>query len=179
QIAPVYDDTREAFEAETIDRIAAELRAESVGSLLEVGVGTGRVAVPLAERGLHVTGVDASLGMMGRARTKGLERLVRGSAYRLPDRRRRRRRDPVRPRPPPPGRSARGAPGGDPGRPTGCVRPRTSPAVGGGERPGTGRRGPGGSSTGSSARRATSFRTGAGVRRPGSAPCWRGSRRTR
>lgn len=34
------------------------------GSVLELGVGTGRIAVPLAERGLRVTGVDASVAML-------------------------------------------------------------------------------------------------------------------
>lgn len=34
--------------------------------LLEVGIGTGRIARPLLAQGLHVTGIDLSLGMMGR-----------------------------------------------------------------------------------------------------------------
>ncbi|MFW5420918.1 class I SAM-dependent methyltransferase [Nocardiopsis sp. CNT-189] len=36
------------------------------GSVLELGVGTGRIALRLAERGLRVHGVDASQGMLAR-----------------------------------------------------------------------------------------------------------------
>ncbi len=84
EIAPRYDDTREPLDAETLAGVATALRTAGVGSLLEVGVGTGRIAGPLAEQGFALTGVDASRGMIGRARSKGLERLVLGSAYRLP-----------------------------------------------------------------------------------------------
>jgi SAM-dependent methyltransferase len=37
---------------------------------LELGVGTGRVAIPLAERGVEVVGLDASARMLERLRTK-------------------------------------------------------------------------------------------------------------
>ena len=62
----------------------AELRHARVRSVLEVGIGTGRVAWPLTERGLTVTGADVSLGMLSRAHRKGLSRLARGSALHLP-----------------------------------------------------------------------------------------------
>ena len=84
QISSAYDETREPLAAETVVAIAGLLREQGVASLLEVGVGTGRVAVPLRTQGFTVTGVDASLGMLGHARRKGLDRLVRGSAYALP-----------------------------------------------------------------------------------------------
>ncbi len=84
QISPEYDATRPPLEPETVLGIVRVLRAHGVRDLLEVGVGTGRVAVPLADTGLRVTGVDAARGMLSRARAKGLSRLVRGSAYRLP-----------------------------------------------------------------------------------------------
>lgn len=83
-IAPAYDATRDPIDPATLAEVGRLLREEQVGSLLEVGVGTGRVAVPLSELGFLVTGVDASRGMLARAREKGLERLVRGSAYHLP-----------------------------------------------------------------------------------------------
>jgi SAM-dependent methyltransferase len=38
--------------------------------LLELGVGTGRIAIPLVERGFEVTGVDVSEAMVARLRTK-------------------------------------------------------------------------------------------------------------
>jgi SAM-dependent methyltransferase len=40
------------------------------GPLLELGCGTGRVAVPLADSGLHVTGLDISPRMLERAEQK-------------------------------------------------------------------------------------------------------------
>lgn len=46
------------------------LARRSKGSILELGVGTGRVAIPLAEQGRDVWGIDASKAMLDRARTK-------------------------------------------------------------------------------------------------------------
>jgi SAM-dependent methyltransferase len=83
-IAPAYDETRDPLDPATIAEVSRTLRAQGVASLLEVGVGTGRVAEPLGRAGLRVTGVDASRGMLARAHAKGLSRLVRGSAYQLP-----------------------------------------------------------------------------------------------
>ncbi|MGH9244096.1 MAG: class I SAM-dependent DNA methyltransferase [Acidimicrobiales bacterium] len=50
-----------------VDRLA-ELAGG--GSVLELGVGTGRLAIPLARRGLEVWGVDASPAMLARMRAK-------------------------------------------------------------------------------------------------------------
>ncbi len=47
------------------------------GPVLELGVGTGRLALPLADRGLDVTGLDASPAMLGRLRAKpGADRIT-------------------------------------------------------------------------------------------------------
>src|SRR4051812_954670 len=54
----------------TVDRLA-ELAAG--GRALEFAVGTGRVAVPLAERGVPVTGIELSRPMIERLRTKADE----------------------------------------------------------------------------------------------------------
>lgn len=51
----------------TVDRLA-ELAGD--GPALEFAIGTGRVAVPLAERGVPVTGIELSLPMIERLRTK-------------------------------------------------------------------------------------------------------------
>jgi SAM-dependent methyltransferase len=51
----------------TVDRLA-ELAGS--GRALELAVGTGRVAVPLAERGVPVTGIELSQPMVDRLRTK-------------------------------------------------------------------------------------------------------------
>jgi SAM-dependent methyltransferase len=52
--------------------------AEHAGSgpVLELAVGTGRIALPLAERGVDVHGIDASEAMVARLRSKpGAERI--------------------------------------------------------------------------------------------------------
>jgi SAM-dependent methyltransferase len=51
----------------TVDRLVAEARG---GRVLEFAVGTGRVAVPLAERGVSVAGVELSRPMLARLREK-------------------------------------------------------------------------------------------------------------
>jgi SAM-dependent methyltransferase len=51
----------------TVDRLA-ELAGD--GRALELAIGTGRVAVPLAERGVSVTGIELSQPMVDQLRTK-------------------------------------------------------------------------------------------------------------
>jgi SAM-dependent methyltransferase len=48
----------------------AKLAKDVGGRVLEVACGTGRITLPLAERGLDVTGVDLSEGMLAIARRK-------------------------------------------------------------------------------------------------------------
>ena len=50
-----------------VARLLGDVRGLSV---LDVGCGTGRHAVRLARQGAHVTGVDFSAGMLGKARRK-------------------------------------------------------------------------------------------------------------
>jgi len=64
--ADVYDQRIGAFPGE-VDFLAA--RADG-GSALELGVGTGRVAIPLAERDVDVVGIDASTRMLDVLRSK-------------------------------------------------------------------------------------------------------------
>jgi SAM-dependent methyltransferase len=80
--ADVYDTTRRAAHPEVIEALAEEL--SDCSSVLELGVGTGRLAVPLMERGFQVVGVDLSRKMLDVGRGKGLERLVLGNVCRLP-----------------------------------------------------------------------------------------------
>jgi len=70
-----YDTTYEGFVVSTtqLDLLA---RLADGGKALEVGVGTGRVAIPLARRGVQVTGVDPSELMLARLRAKDLDRTV-------------------------------------------------------------------------------------------------------
>ncbi|MGF1504844.1 MAG: class I SAM-dependent methyltransferase [Anaerolineae bacterium] len=67
-IAPFYDAENAGF----VEDIEAYLRlAEDTGGpILEVGCGTGRVALALAANGYPVTGVDRSEAMLARARTR-------------------------------------------------------------------------------------------------------------
>src|SRR4051812_31724015 len=58
---------------QTVDRLA-ELAGG--GGALELGVGTGRVAVPLAERGVPLTGIELSLPMVNQLRTKADEATI-------------------------------------------------------------------------------------------------------
>lgn len=56
------------------------LARQTGGPVLELGCGTGRIAVPLAVDGFEVVGIDRSAGMLDRARAKleALEPEVRG-----------------------------------------------------------------------------------------------------
>jgi Methyltransferase domain len=71
-VAAVYDDyEREEFDAEAIDatvEFLAELAGE--GPALEFGVGTGRIALPLAQRGVPTHGIDLSRPMVERLQAK-------------------------------------------------------------------------------------------------------------
>lgn len=69
--ADVYDATRalpEGVEGPLADALVEELRAAEADRVLEVGVGTGRIARPLAERGVRVCGVDIAPRMLARLR---------------------------------------------------------------------------------------------------------------
>lgn len=69
--AEVYDDRhRDRFaEAEDAATFLAGLDRPA-GPLLELGIGTGRLALPLAARGLEVHGIDVSPAMVARLRAK-------------------------------------------------------------------------------------------------------------
>lgn len=84
EISAVYDETRRPLDPETIGGLLEYLREHGWARILEVGVGTGRIAQPLVKDGLFVVGVDASRGMLLRAAAKGVPRLVHGTAYHLP-----------------------------------------------------------------------------------------------
>lgn len=84
EISQVYDETRQPLDPETVDGLVGFLKEHRWASVLEVGVGTGRIAEPLGRAGLRVVGLDASRGMLERAAAKGIRKLVQGTAYRLP-----------------------------------------------------------------------------------------------
>jgi SAM-dependent methyltransferase len=66
--AAVYDDlgTVTTLELDRAVDVLAELARG--GRVLELGLGSGRLAVPLAERGLEVHGIEASAAMVARLR---------------------------------------------------------------------------------------------------------------
>jgi len=74
--ADVYDDWyRDAFDTE--GAVAALVALAGDGPVLELGVGTGRLAIPMAREGLPVVGVDASAAMLERLAAKDGGHLVR------------------------------------------------------------------------------------------------------
>src|SRR6476659_2227177 len=96
-IAPLYDATR-GWPPAVAGQIGAGLRDLLQGAaggtslrVLEVGAGTGRALLPLAERGVLIVGLDAAPRMLAALREKatvapgaGVIRLVLGDTQRLP-----------------------------------------------------------------------------------------------
>jgi ubiquinone/menaquinone biosynthesis C-methylase UbiE len=91
RVADIYDETRRMPEEvirQIVDMIARAVEPLG-GSMLELGIGTGRIAVPLAETGMRVTGVDVSEKMLAHlcektARLANPIHVVRGSILHLP-----------------------------------------------------------------------------------------------
>jgi len=89
RVAHCYDETRAIppeVSAEVAASIAAQLpRDGRPPALLEVGIGTGRIAVPLVDAGVDVVGIDIAPAMLARLRSRRPEiRVLRASADRLP-----------------------------------------------------------------------------------------------
>jgi SAM-dependent methyltransferase len=77
-VAERYDaDEDEMFDPAVVEPVVdflVELAGD--GAALELGIGTGRVAIPLAQRGTRVHGIDLSEAMVARLRAKpGAERI--------------------------------------------------------------------------------------------------------
>jgi SAM-dependent methyltransferase len=72
RVAASYDDpSDDMFDPALLDTVAGVL-AELAGGgrALELGIGTGRIALPLARRGVPVHGIDLSRAMVARLRAK-------------------------------------------------------------------------------------------------------------
>ena len=72
RVAARYDETSaEMFDPEVVDPVV-DLLVEVAGSgrALELGIGTGRIALPLAERGVRVHGIELSNAMAAKLRAK-------------------------------------------------------------------------------------------------------------
>jgi SAM-dependent methyltransferase len=78
QVAAVYDRQAAGISAPAVVGPVADTLTELArgGAAVEFAIGTGRIALPLAERGVRVTGIDNSEAMLARLRSKpGAERI--------------------------------------------------------------------------------------------------------
>lgn len=67
QIAEIYDEFYPDYDPASIE-LLADLAGG--GPVLELGIGTGRIAMPLHEKGVEVQGIDASEAMISKLRSK-------------------------------------------------------------------------------------------------------------
>jgi SAM-dependent methyltransferase len=72
RVASRYDDSSAAMFSSEAVKPAVELLAGLAGEgrALELGIGTGRIALPLAQRGVEVHGIDLSQAMVAKLREK-------------------------------------------------------------------------------------------------------------
>jgi ubiquinone/menaquinone biosynthesis C-methylase UbiE len=86
QLADLYDETRggEPRGDEFAALIADHLPSPHAGAVLEVGVGTGVVALGLIKRAYRVVGLDVSVPMLARARRRLGPTVILGDAMDLP-----------------------------------------------------------------------------------------------
>ncbi len=84
RVANEYDQTR-TLPVEALERFITAL-SEMAGPdlVLEVGVGTGRIGLPLQKAGLQVVGVDVSRAMLRVGALKGLTNVFLADAAHLP-----------------------------------------------------------------------------------------------
>ncbi|HEV2886672.1 MAG TPA: class I SAM-dependent methyltransferase [Jatrophihabitans sp.] len=78
QVAERYDDPQDEMFSPAAVEPAVDVLAELAGdgSALELGIGTGRLALPLSGRGVPVHGIDLSAAMLARLAAKpGAERI--------------------------------------------------------------------------------------------------------
>ena len=68
RFARFYDDDYRAYDDDL--GLILEMAEEADGPVLELGCGTGRVLLPLADAGVTVTGVDISTALLGVARAE-------------------------------------------------------------------------------------------------------------
>jgi SAM-dependent methyltransferase len=72
RIAAIYDALHPAEQLDTAATVDFLAQRAGSGPVLELAIGTGRVALPLTERGIEVSGIDASENMVARLRAKEL-----------------------------------------------------------------------------------------------------------
>lgn len=67
RIAEIYDDLYSKYDPTAVDLLAGLARD---GVALELGIGTGRIALPLQEKGITVMGIDTSPVMVSKLKVK-------------------------------------------------------------------------------------------------------------
>lgn len=73
RVAGVYDEWYSFVDPDSVERLA-ELAGD--GPALELGIGTGRIAIPLAAKNVNVSGIDAAQSMIDKLSLKpGSERI--------------------------------------------------------------------------------------------------------
>lgn len=73
-VAGVYDEWHSAYDSHAIDTLAELAHG---GRALELGIGTGRIALPLSAKGVEVHGIDAANSMISRLQAKsGSDRIT-------------------------------------------------------------------------------------------------------
>lgn len=70
KVAPVYDEMVAEFGIDDPATVSTLAEYAGAGRVLELGVGTGRVAIPLAGRAVEVWGIDVSEAMLARLKEK-------------------------------------------------------------------------------------------------------------
>jgi SAM-dependent methyltransferase len=71
QVAARYDQSSDIFDLAAVDTVVEVLAELADGArALELGIGTGRIALPLARRGIPVHGIDLSRAMVAQLRAK-------------------------------------------------------------------------------------------------------------
>jgi 16S rRNA A1518/A1519 N6-dimethyltransferase RsmA/KsgA/DIM1 with predicted DNA glycosylase/AP lyase activity len=70
RVAERYDGSGETDRHGAVSPVVDFLEPLAGGGALELGIGTGRIALPLAERGVRVHGIDLSPDMVAQLRKK-------------------------------------------------------------------------------------------------------------
>jgi SAM-dependent methyltransferase len=71
RVAARYDSDADTSRPEVVDPVVDFLAdLAGAGAALELGIGTGRIALPLSQRGVHVHGIDLSTAMVARLQAK-------------------------------------------------------------------------------------------------------------
>jgi SAM-dependent methyltransferase len=85
RVAEIYDKTR-SLPSEVMKKLimTMSIELEDCTRILDVGVGTGRLAEPLQDAGFEVVGIDISRKMASKAKEKGVKQLLLADARFLP-----------------------------------------------------------------------------------------------